>query len=346
MKNLAGRFECNPLLSPGDFKPGIDGFSIAGVFNPGAFRYKNKTGLLIRVAEIPPPHDDRMLAPILDEKGNIKILSFAKDDPALDAGDSRLFSYEGNSYLTNISHLRLAWSSDSVHFTVEEKPAITGEGEYETYGIEDCRVVEIDDIYYLTYTAVSEKGFGVGLISTKDWKTFQRHGLIFSPPNKDCTIFPEKIGGYYYALHRPSKVAFGGNNIWLSRSLDLEHWGHHRCIAQTRPGMWDSSRIGAGASPIKTAEGWLAIYHGADEKNRYCLGALLLDADNTGIVLARSEGPIMEPVTRYEREGFFGGVVFTNGHIVDNDIITIYYGASDEFICGAKFSIKEILSGL
>jgi predicted GH43/DUF377 family glycosyl hydrolase len=39
-------------------------------------------------------------------------------------------------------------------------------------------------------------------------------------------------------------------------------------------------------------------------------------------------------------------VVFTNGHIVNGDEITIYYGASDEVICGAKFSVKEILSTL
>jgi predicted GH43/DUF377 family glycosyl hydrolase len=302
--------------------------------------------LLCRIAEIPHPKSNRMQAPVLDEKGNIKILSFANNAPALKSEDPRLFSYQGNSYLTTISHLRLAWSSDRIHFTIAEDPILTGKGEYETYGIEDCRVVQIDETYYLTYSAVSEKGVGVGMISTTNWKTFNRCGLIFSPPNKDCAIFPEKSGQYFYALHRPSKTGFGGNDIWLARSPDLEHWGHHRCIARTRPGMWDSVRIGAGGSPIKTSDGWLAIYHGANEKNRYCLGVLLLDTDYPEKVLARSEVPIMEPITPYEIEGFFGGVVFTNGHTVHNDIITIYYGASDEFVCGAEFSIKEILASL
>jgi predicted GH43/DUF377 family glycosyl hydrolase len=48
----------------------------------------------------------------------------------------------------------------------------------------------------------------------------------------------------------------------------------------------------------------------------------------------------------YELNSFFGYVVFTNGHIVNGDVLTIYYGAADEFVCGAKLSIKEILKSL
>ena len=92
--------------------------------------------------------------------------------------------------------------------------------------------------------------------------------------------------------------------------------------------------------------GWLEIYHGANEDNRYCLGALLLDHNDPSIVLARSAEPIVEPTAEYEKTGFFGNVVFTNGHLVDGDEITIYYGASDEVICAGKLSINEILSSL
>ena len=170
--------------------------------------------------------------------------------------------------------------------------------------------------------------------------------MILPAHNKDCAIFGERIGGKYYALHRPSSPEIGGNYIWIAESPDLEHWGHHRCIALTRPGKWDSARIGAGASPIRTKEGWLEIYHGATKENRYCLGALLLDLHEPWKVLARSEEPIMKPVADYERTGFFGNVVFTNGHLVDGDRITMYYGASDSVICGARFSIAEILQTL
>jgi beta-1,2-mannobiose phosphorylase / 1,2-beta-oligomannan phosphorylase len=216
----------------------------------------------------------------------------------------------------------------------------------EAYGIEDCRVVEIDGMYHLTYTMVSHLGVGVGLIKTTDWKNFDRVGMIFPPHNKDCAIFSERINEKYFALHRPSSPQLGGNYIWLAESPDLLHWGNHECLATTREGMWDSARIGAGAAPIKTEKGWLEIYHGANEDHRYCLGALLLDINDPSKVIARSEQPIMEPVEEYERTGFFGNVIFTNGHLVEGDTIHLYYGASDEVICGADFSIKEILNSL
>ncbi|MFZ1457924.1 MAG: glycosidase, partial [Saprospiraceae bacterium] len=55
---------------------------------------------------------------------------------------------------------------------------------------------------------------------------------------------------------------------------------------------------------------------------------------------------ILQPEADYELTGFFGNVVFTNGHIVDGDTVHMYYGASDEVICGATFSISQILSTL
>jgi len=105
-------------------------------------------------------------------------------------------------------------------------------------------------------------------------------------------------------------------------------------------------RVGAGAAPIRTPAGWLEIYHGADSEHRYCLGALLLDLQQPWKVLARSPQPIMEPIADYERTGFFENVVFTNGHLVHGDTVTLYYGASDSVICGAPFSIQEILQAL
>jgi predicted GH43/DUF377 family glycosyl hydrolase len=110
--------------------------------------------------------------------------------------------------------------------------------------------------------------------------------------------------------------------------------------------MWDSARLGAGASPIRTSKGWLEIYHGATAENRYCLGAMLLDLQQPWKVMARSHDPIMEPTADYERTGFFGNVLFTNGHLVNGDEVTIYYGASDSVICAAKFSIQQILQTL
>lgn len=345
--DIAKRNSKNPLLKPSDLKPGIDGMEIVCLLNPGVFRMNGKVWLLLRVAERPKQIEGKISFPVYNEQGEIEILHFDKNDPELDATDPRVIVYKGNFYLTTLSYLRFVCSDDGEHFYEDPAyPPIFGKGELETFGIEDCRVATTEDGFFLTFTEVSPVAVGVGMIETKDFKEYIRHGMIFPPHNKDCAIWEEKINGTNYAFHRPSSPELGGNYIWLSESPDRIHWGRHKCIATTREGKWDSVRVGAGAAPIRTEEGWLEIYHGANEEHRYCLGALLLDLNDPTKVIARSEEPIMEPLAGYEQTGFFGNVVFTNGQYVDGDTLYIYYGASDEVICSATFSVKEILSSL
>jgi predicted GH43/DUF377 family glycosyl hydrolase len=341
------RFPQNPLMRPSDVAPSAPGMKIECLLNPGVFTFEGRIWLLLRVAETPVQQEGVVSFPVYNGGGEIEIRSYSKADPKLDFSDPRVICYGGEDYLTTLSHLRLVCSDDGITFREPEGYApIFGTGRYEAYGIEDCRVAQIGDDYHLTYTAVSSIAVGVGLIITRDWKHFERKGLIFGPHNKDCAIFNEKVGEKYYALHRPSSPQLGGNYIWLAQSPDLIHWGRHTCIATTRKGMWDSARVGAGAAPVKTSDGWLEIYHGADENHRYCLGALLLDVNDPAHVLARSDEPIAEPIAPYERTGFFGNVIFTNGHVVEGDTIKMYYGASDEVICRADLSIREILKSL
>jgi predicted GH43/DUF377 family glycosyl hydrolase len=347
MADIAKRFEENPILRPSDIRPSHSGMKVECLLNPGVFRFQGKTWLLLRVAERPEQKLGKTTFPIFAENVELKILEFDNSDPKLDLSDPRVLRYDGVDYLTTLSHLRLVASEDGVHFQeVPGREPLFGRGELETYGIEDCRVTQLGSTYYLTFTEVSSHGVGVGLRSTTDWRNITAHGMIFAPHNKDCALFDEQIGGRYYALHRPSSPAIGGNYLWLAESPDLIHWGNHRCVAHSRPGMWDSARIGAGAAPIRTPQGWLGIYHGANSENRYCLGALLLDLQQPWKVLARSNEPIMEPMADYEHSGFFGKVVFTNGHLVDGNTLTVYYGASDSVICGARFSIQQILATL
>lgn len=347
MTDLAHRFSENPLLTPADVAPSTPGMEVTCLLNPGVFEFQGKTWLLLRVAERPVQTPGKTSFPVLTESGTIKILEFDNKDPRLDLSDPRIVRYGGRDYLTTMSHLRLVSSDDGIHFS--EPPGsrpIVGEGSLETFGIEDCRVTQLGSEYCLTYTAVSENGVGVGLKTTSDWSALRHRGMILPPHNKDCAIFEERISDRYYALHRPSSPELGGNYIWIAESPDLLHWGNHRCIAQSRPGMWDSARVGAGAAPIRTERGWLEIYHGATKQNRYCLGALLLDLDEPWKVLARSMTPIMEPHEEYEKSGFFGEVIFTNGHLRNGDDLTVYYGASDLVICAARFSISAILDSL
>ncbi|MDX9882238.1 MAG: glycoside hydrolase family 130 protein [Prolixibacteraceae bacterium] len=345
--NKIERFQENPILSPQQISPSKKELKVECILNPGVFEFQNKTWLLLRVAESAASREGVVTFPLMNEKGEIDVIEIDIADKDLDISDPRVLNYKGADYLTTISHFRLLSSNDGVHFKEEpDFPPIFGNGESERYGIEDCRVTQIGDSYYLTYTAVSSQGVGVGMMSTKNWKDFTRYGLILPPHNKDCTLFDEKINGKYYMLHRPSSPEIGGNYIWIAESEDLIHWGKHKCIAQTRTGMWDSVRVGAGASPVKTKYGWLEVYHGANEKNRYCLGAILLDLDDPSKVLARSVTPVMEPKESYEMKGFFGEVIFTNGHVRKGDNLTVYYGAADSVICGANISITSILKSL
>lgn len=347
MKDLAKRFPQNPLLMPKDIKPSAEGLQVICLLNPGVFIFKDKIWLLVRVAESIKQVEGWAFIPALNDQGQLEIIKMPLNDPELIASDPRVYNYQGLDYLTTVSHLRLLSSEDGISFSEEAHyPGLFGKGMLERYGIEDCRVSFLEDQYYLTYTAVSDSGVGVGLQTTRDWQHFERKGMILPPHNKDVAIFEEKIGGMFYALHRPSSKDIGGNYIWLAESPDGLYWGNHRCIVKSRPGMWDSARVGAGAAPIRTAHGWLEIYHGADAAHRYCLGAFLMDLDDPSKVIARTENPIMIPIENYELSGFFGYVVFTNGHIVDGDKLTVYYGAADEFVCGAEFSIREILSEL
>jgi predicted GH43/DUF377 family glycosyl hydrolase len=346
MSDIARRFQQNPLLFPKDIKASSADLQVISLLNPAVFTFQGKTWLLVRVAESITQKEGVIFFPVVNAIGKIEIIEVPLNDPDLIANDARVIKYKGLDYLTTLSHLRLVCSNDGVTFYEPEdvETHLVPKGYLEQFGIEDCRVTQIDDTYYLTYTAVSDNGVGVGLRTTKDWVTFEHKGMILPPHNKDCAIFEERINGKYYALHRPSSVEIGGNFIWLAESPDGIHWGNHECIIKTRDGQWDSKRVGAGAAPIKTELGWLEIYHGANAENHYCLGAFLMDLNNPTKVLSRTVEPIMVPTENYELSGFFGCVVFTNGHIVNGDELTVYYGAADEFVCGAHFSIKEILA--
>jgi len=338
----------NPVIGPEDVKPSGDGFEVIGVFNAGATRFEDEIILLLRVAERPiNTNPDVVQAAVYDlaEERPVTI-EFSKDDPEIDFSDPRLIITPTETYLTSISHLRLARSKDGIHFEIDDVPAISPVNDYETFGLEDPRISLIDGIYYITYVVVSPFGVTTCLISTGDFISFQRHGVIFCPENMDAVLFPEKVEGKFYALHRPVSPLFKKQDIWIAESPDLHCWGNHRCLMGPCPGHWDETKIGAGAVPFKIDRGWLEIYHGVDRNNRYCLGAVLLDGAEPWKIIARANKPILEPQANYERKGFFGNVVFSCGLLCEDDKVRIYYGAADTVICYAELSLKEIIATL
>jgi beta-1,2-mannobiose phosphorylase / 1,2-beta-oligomannan phosphorylase len=343
------RFPTNPLFSPSDIIPSRPDLEIMCVFNPAATMFDDRRLLLLRVAEMPAKEKGYVATPIVDaESGETTIRRFRTDDPDIVLKDPRFFTYKGEIYLTSLSHLRIATSEDGLHFKAETKPAIYPTGRYETFGVEDARITQLDGHYYINYTAASPLGVVTGLARTDDFKSFERLGLAFGPDNKDIALFPEKINGRYFAFHRPSVVHCGMPSIWVASSNDLRDWGRHEFVAGPRPGNWDCERVGAGSSPIKTEHGWLAFYHAADHRTRYCLGAMLLDLDEPWKVLSRPDQPFFVPEAPYETSGgFMPNVVFHNGTIDRGDgTVELYYGGGDLVTCGASVKIADLLNYL
>ena len=346
---LVERFSSNPLVTPSDVLPSRDDFEVVGVFNPAAIEYNDEVLLLLRVAERPKNKSkEEEVAPIYNRKTKqIDLLRVPHSDPALELIDSRVFRYNGQIYLTSISHLRIAHSKDRHNFVVEPTPTILPSLNYETYGIEDARITRLEDVYYIIYKAVSANGICTALLSTRDFEQFGPKSVIFAPAITNVVLFDEKINSRFYALIRPFPAFIGKPAIWLCSSEDLVHWGDYENIIQPRDEMFDSLRVGASCVPIKTDQGWLEIYHGADENDKYCLGAVLLDLACPWKVIGRSTEPLMQPETDYEKKGFFGNTVFSCGAIVDdNGSITIYYGASDNVTAAASTTVEKILDTL
>lgn len=335
----------NPLLTPQSIKRRFKNTEVIGAFNPAAVEIDGETVLLVRIAERVQTDGMRSGVPMIVD-GNYTVRYFEYTDPAYDFSDARLVKGKGKKYLTSMSYLAVARSQDGEHFTFDENCGIFPETEYEAYGVEDARISVVEGKYYITYTAVSNLGICVALATTTDFKSFQKLGVLLPPDNKDAVFFPEKIGGRYYMIHRPSTSEFGKPEIWLASSENLRDWGDHKRLCGVREASWDSVRIGACATPIKTETGWLLLYHGADKNNRYCVGACLLDLNAPERLLKRSEKPFLEPVNDYEKEGFFGGVVFPCGCVEKDSKLHIYYGAADDKVCRVDMPIAEILKTL
>jgi predicted GH43/DUF377 family glycosyl hydrolase len=337
----------NPLINPEDIKPSMEGYKVLGAFNPGAINFGDEILLLMRVAEGTEPREGYIRVPTYSFSGgqaSPDILEFKKSDPDLSLKDTRGVTYQGKDFLSTMSHIRLARSLDGVHFAVEDQPFIYPLDESQKYGVEDARVTFIEGRYYINYTVVSEGSWATALAVTDDFITFQSQGVIFHPENKDVAIFPERVNGKYLALHRPNNSGFGKPSIWYAESPDLLHWGNHKRIIVPRDNQWESVKIGGGAPPIKTPQGWLIIYHGKGDGSVYSLFCLLLDLDDPTKVIRRASTPLLTPTEPYETEGFFPNVVFSNGIAEKDGKLYIYYGAADESCCLAVTEISSLLS--
>ncbi|MBN1917304.1 MAG: glycoside hydrolase family 130 protein [Verrucomicrobia bacterium] len=346
------RLRTTCVIGPSGLDPSRDGLQVVGVFNPGAAAFGDGVVLMVRVAERSKERRAGFTALPRWETGVGIVIDWVPD-VELRPLDARVVERKADGLvrLTFTSHLRVLFSPDGR--TIDSAGAwFAPQGEYEEFGVEDARITRIEDTYWITYVAVSRHGAATALASTREFREFERHGIIFCPENKDVVLFPERIGGEYVALHRPNAATpFTKPEMWIARSSDLIHWGRHECI-HAGAAAWEAGRIGAGAPPIRTPDGWLEIYHGnrkaqgAEGVGVYSAGALLLSLDDPRHVVARAREPIMEPELDFERDGFVSNVVFPTGIVARGETYQIFYGAADRSVGLLEVARHELLKTL
>jgi predicted GH43/DUF377 family glycosyl hydrolase len=257
---------------------------------------------------------------------------------------------------SGLSHLCAARSANGIDgWRIDAQPTLMANPlKYpeELWGIEDPRITYVPELeqYAVAFTSFARGGPGVSLALTKDFKSFERYGVVMQPEDKDSALLPRRIGGLWALIHRPMTAL--GAHMWISYSPDLRHWGGHKVMLQARRGgWWDANRIGLCSPPIETAEGWLAIYHGVRQTasgSIYRLGLALFDLEKPEICLRRGDSWVFGPEASYERGGDVKDVVFPCGQTIDadGDTIRLYYGAADSSIALATGRIRCLLSWL
>jgi beta-1,2-mannobiose phosphorylase / 1,2-beta-oligomannan phosphorylase len=285
-------------------------------------------------------------------------------------------------YERYISRIGYASSTDGYSFARSNHIALEPTQDYEEYGIEDPRMVEIDKQVYITYVILSayvtDKAIveaSTALATTTDFVKYTRLGVITSKgsDNKDVVLFPEKLGqqqssvlspssssssssfsndtdriGKYFFLHRPSswigsKYGVDKPSIWLGEGNALTNFEKHTLLLKPEED-WEELKVGAGPPPIKTRAGWLVIYHGVSREKVYRAGAALLDLRDPSKVLGRTKTPILEPKEPYEKFGDVNNVVFPTGAcVVDNNKLFVYYGGADKVCCVATADLNYLL---
>ena len=244
----------------------------------------------------------------------------------------------------------VATSGDGVHFDVSPEPIdyplTATEQRYGKAHRFDMRITPLDGTYYVTHASWMKRwGCSMGMATTDDFAHFKPFPHISVPSNRNHVLFPEKIGGLYCRLERPQDTR-GGGEIWVSYSHDLEFWGRSMPLDMPKT-SWSGNKSGAGAVPIKTDHGWLAIYHATASTcstENYYLGAMLLDLEDPSTIVAAPGEFILAAEEVYECVGQTPNVVFTNGAVeMPDGTLHVYYGAADTRMCLATSTVAELV---
>jgi predicted GH43/DUF377 family glycosyl hydrolase len=239
-----------------------------------------------------------------------------------------------------INSLGYAVSEDGVNFNRLEQPILTNDVPQEARGPEDPRIVKIEDTFYMMYTGYGgrfENDYRICMATSKNLISWDRCGVVLDEPNKDASLFPEKINNRFAMFHRRPP------DIWIAFSDDLKTWVDHTLVMKALPeSSWENQKIGISGPPIKTSKGWFLIYHGVSTDMVYRQGAALLDLGDPTQVLARQTVPVLEPELDWEITGHVNNVIFSCGQVIMGDELYVYYAGADNAIGLAKTKLEDI----
>ena len=255
--------------------------------------------------------------------------------------------------IDRISRIGYAVSTDGVHWNRLRKPVLDVSDATDARGVEDPRVVKIDGVYYMTYTAYGrvfmgdEESTDVGgyilpmVARSTNLITWEKLGpIVRGEDNKDHVLFPRKIKGRYAALHRRRP------KIWLAYSDDLRTWDEADMspIFGPRPDNdWDRTTVGGNGVPIETEHGWLMFYHAYDEDHVYRQGVCLLDLADPTQVIRRPKAAIFWPEEQWEFHGDVPNVVFSCANPVVDGTVYFFYGGADHVIGLATAQLDDVV---
>jgi 4-O-beta-D-mannosyl-D-glucose phosphorylase len=264
------------------------------------------------------------------------------------------------------SFFALAESPDGIHdFQFVGEPLLLGDVQNPETNVYDMRLTQHEDGWIYGVFCAERKDpaaptgdtsmatASAGIVRTKDLKAWERLPDLetVSPQQRNVVLHPEFVGGKYLLYTRPQDGFIetgtgGGICVGYSDSMTPAKVHDEKVIEPKLYHTIKEVKNGAGATPIKTKDGWLHIAHGVRNTAaglRYVIYAFLADLKDPGKVIAAPGGYLIAPQGD-ERVGDVSNVVFTNGAIADDDgRLLIYYASSDTRLHVAETSIDRML---
>ena len=227
-------------------------------------------------------------------------------------------------------------------FTRDAAPVLSPDADYERGGgVEDPRLVQVEGLYYLTYTAYNGKDAQLALATSPHLRRWQRKGVILPAYKGRWNVhWDESRRDPPAGCRREVLDVLHGRRARQTRSnghrvsTDLVTW-HEALdypVLPRREGRFDSRVVEPGPPPVLTDEGILLLYNAADDNLVYRTGWALFDRRDPTRLLARSERPLFEPMEPWEKTGQVPNVVFVEGLVIEPARWLVSYGGADKHV--------------